>query len=137
MMKRALLVVDDDEVFCSHLAEALDRCVQNCCIITARNGKEAAKIMENFRIDFVITDLNMPEMGGYEFVSHARENYPDMPIMAMTGTKTPEIEKRLCALGVSRCIEKPFNVKEMVPVIMSELQGSISSNSTRADPGFI
>ena len=91
MMKRAL-VVDDDEVFCSHLAEALDRCVQNCCIVTAGNGKEAKKIMESSRIDFVITDLNMPGMNGYDFIAHARENYPDMPIMAMTGTKTLEVE---------------------------------------------
>jgi CheY-like chemotaxis protein len=67
-MKKALLV-DDDEVFCSHLAEALGKCVQNCRIVTAGNGKEAGKIMESSRIDFVITDLNMPEMDGYEFAS--------------------------------------------------------------------
>ena len=134
-MKRALLV-DDDEDFCSHLAETLDRCVQNCCIITARNGKEAARIMAVTPVDFIITDLNMPRMDGYGFISHARKNFPDIPILAMTGTKTPEVEKRLRTLGVARCIEKPFDVKEIVPLILSELQGKISSDSTQPGPGF-
>jgi CheY-like chemotaxis protein len=134
-MKRAL-VVDDDEVFCSHLAEALGGCVQNCHIVTAGNGKEAEKIMESSPIDFVITDLNMPGMNGYDFISYARENYPDIPIMAMTGMKTPEVEERLHALGIARCIEKPFNVKEMMPMILNELQGNIGQDFIRSDPGF-
>jgi CheY-like chemotaxis protein len=120
-MKKALLV-DDDEFFCTHLANVLSRCVEDCCILTAENGKDAEKIMGSFRIDFVITDLNMPEMNGYEFIFRARQNYPGLPILVMTGTKTPEVEKRLRSLGVLRCIEKPFNVKDMVPQILSELR---------------
>src|SRR5512143_1060486 len=106
MMKRALLV-DDDEVFCSHLAEAISRCVKDCTFITARNGNEASKIMAADRVDVIITDLNMPVMSGYEVVSHVRSRYPDMPIIVMTGMKTPEVEERLRALGILRCIEKP------------------------------
>ena len=126
-MKRALLV-DDDELFCSHLAEALGNCVRDCSIVTARNGEEVAKIMEASPVDFVITDLNMPEMNGYDFISQAKKNFPDIPILAMTGTKTPEVEKRLRTLGVPQCIEKPFNVKEMVPLILSELRGNFSDD---------
>jgi CheY-like chemotaxis protein len=136
MMKKAL-VVDDDEVFCRNLVNALGRCFKNCAVYTARNGKEAAKIMEHTPVDFVITDLNMPVMGGYEFVSHARTHYPDVPILVMSGTKTPEVETRLRTLGVSRCIEKQFNVKEMVPMILDELRGNISDVSTKQDAGFI
>lgn len=136
MMKRAL-VVDDDNVFCANLAEAFGKCVKNCAVITARNGKEAAKILEAAPVDFIITDLNMPEMGGYEFVSLLRANYPDIPVLAMTGTKTPEVAARLRALGVSRCIEKQFNVKEMVPMILDGLRGNRSDVSTKQDPGFV
>jgi CheY-like chemotaxis protein len=135
-MKRALLV-DDDEVFCSHLAEALGREAQNCRIVTAGNGKEAEKIMGSSRIDFVITDLNMPGMDGYDFISRARENYPDIPILAMTGTKTPEVEERLRTLGVPKCIEKPFNIREMVPLILSELRGKLNDDSRQPEPEFI
>lgn len=135
MMKRAL-VVDDDVVFCANLAEAFGECVKNCSVLTARNGKEAAKIMEAAPVDFIITDLNMPEMGGYEFISRARDANPGVPIMAMTGTKTSEVEARLRALGVARCIEKPFNAKEMMPLILDELRRSAGGVSTKPDPGF-
>lgn len=135
MMKRAL-VVDDDHVFCSCLAEALGRCMQNCRIVTAGNGREAEKIMDSSPIDFIITDLNMPGMNGYDFISHIRENHPDIPVLAMTGTKTPEVVARLRALGVPQCIEKQFNVKEMVPMILDGLRGNRSGVSTKQDPGF-
>ena len=125
-MKRALLV-DDDETFCSHLVQALGRCVKNCVVVTAGNGKEAIKIMESSRIDFVITDLNMPEMSGYEFIFHARENYPDIPILVLTGVKTPEVEERLRSLGVVRCIEKPFDPKEVAPLVLSEFGGILNA----------
>jgi CheY-like chemotaxis protein len=125
-MKRALLI-DDDEVFCSHLVQVLIGHLKNCAVVTAGNGKDAVKIMGSSRIDFVITDLNMPEMSGYEFISHTRVNYPDMPILVMTGIKTPEVEERLRSLGVLRCIEKPFDPKEVAPLILSELGGILNA----------
>jgi CheY-like chemotaxis protein len=126
MMKRALLI-DDDEVFCSQVVQALGRHVKNCAVFTAVNGKEAVKIMEASRIDFVITDLNMPEMNGYEFISHARAHYPDIPILVVTGIKTPEVEERLRSLGIARCIEKPFDPKEVAPLILNELGGILNA----------
>lgn len=108
----------------------------NCRIVTAGNGREAEEIMDSSPIHFVITDLNMPGMNGYDFISHARENYPDIPILAMTGTKTPEVAARLRALGVARCIEKQFNVKEMVPMILEELRGTLSDVSAKQHPEF-
>jgi CheY-like chemotaxis protein len=126
MMKRALLV-DDDEVFCLHLVQVLGRHAKNCAVVTAGNGKDAVKILASSRIDFIITDLNMPEMNGYEFISHARANYPDMPILVVTGIKTPEVEERLRALGIARCIEKPFDPKEVAPLILSELGGILNA----------
>jgi two-component system, response regulator YesN len=132
MIKRAL-IVDDDEIFCAHLAEAFEGCVNNCTCVTARNGAEAAKVMANIRFDVVITDLNMPAMSGYEFIKHTKEHYPDMPILAMTGTKTPEVLARLHAIGVQQCIEKPFNVKDMVPTIFHELREKISDVLTTSE----
>jgi len=120
---KKILLVDDDEVFCSQLLEALAERLKDCAIVTAVNGKEAEKIMRSSRIDFVITDLNMPEMDGYEFVARARADHPDVPILVITGMKTAEVEERLRSLGIFRCIEKPFDVRAMVPLILGELGG--------------
>jgi CheY-like chemotaxis protein len=127
-MKTALLV-DDDEIFCLLLLEALAECLKNCAIVAACNGREAEQITASSRIDFVITDLNMPVMDGYEFISRTRVNHPDLPILVMTGKKTPEVEQRLQALGIPRCIEKPFDVRDMVPWILDEIAGITGDDS--------
>lgn len=119
-MKTALLV-DDDEIFSAQLSGVLAEHLKNCAIVMAGNGKEAERITGSSRIDFVITDLNMPVMDGYEFVSRMRANHPHVPILVITGEKTPEVERRLHALGIPRCLEKPFDVKNMVPWILDEL----------------
>jgi CheY-like chemotaxis protein len=111
------------------LLEALAECLKNCTIVVACNGKEAEQITASSRIDFVITDLNMPGMDGYEFISRTRVNHPDLPILVMTGKKTPEVEQRLQALGIPRCLEKPFYVRDIVPRILDELAGITREDS--------
>ena len=113
MMKKVLLV-DDDESFIWFLANALRECEEDFVTETAWNGKEAVKILEEFSADFVITDLNMPVMNGYEFLLHAKEHFPGMPVFVMTGVKTLEVEKRLRQMGVSQCMEKPSDITEVV-----------------------
>jgi CheY-like chemotaxis protein len=132
-MKTALLV-DDDQIFCMQLIEVLDECLKNCFIVVAGNGKEAEKITRSSQLDFVLTDLNMPVMDGYEFVSRAKVSHPFLPILIMTGMKTPEVERRLHLLGISRCIQKPFDIRDMVPQILSELAGIISDDDFK--PSF-
>ena len=112
-MKKVLLV-DDDESFIWFLANALSECGEDFVTATTWNGKEAVKILEEFPADFVITDLNMPVMNGYEFLLHAKEHFPGLPVFVMTGVKTLEVEKRLRSLGVSQCMEKPSDITEVV-----------------------
>ena len=113
MMKKVLLV-DDDESFIWFLANALRECEEDFVTETAWNGKEAVKILEEFSVDFVITDLNMPVMNGYELLLHAKEHFPDIPVFVMTGVKTLEMGKKLHAMGVSRFMEKHSDITEVV-----------------------
>ena len=113
MMKKVLLV-DDDESFIWFLVNALSECGEGFVTATAGNGKDAVKIMEEFTADFIITDLNMPVMNGYELLLHAKEHFPDIPVFVMTGVKTLEVEKRLHSMGVSQCMEKPSDITEVV-----------------------
>lgn len=113
IMKKVLLV-DDDETLNGILAHALSECGEGFVTATAGNGKEALRILEKFPADFVITDLNMPVMDGYEFLLHAKEHYPDIPVFVMTGVKTFDVEKKLRSLGVSQCMEKPADITEAV-----------------------
>jgi len=118
IMKKFLLV-DDDETFIWFLANALSECGEDFVTATAGNGEEALKIMEEFPADFIITDLKMPVMDGYELLLHAKEHFPDIPVFVMTGVKTLEVENRLHSMGVSQYMEKPSDITEVVKQVQA------------------
>jgi len=72
---RNILIVDDEEtlLLILKMESRLDEYKNQFNVITAQNGKEAVKILESNVIDFVVTDLKMPEMDGIEREA-AREN---------------------------------------------------------------
>ncbi|MCY0965340.1 ATP-binding protein [Parathalassolituus penaei] len=55
-------------------------------IITAENGAEALKRVEEESIDLVLMDIRMPVMDGYEATRHLRDHHPQIPIIALTAS---------------------------------------------------
>ncbi len=51
----------------------------------ASGGKEAAGWLRSNLVDAVVTDLQMPEMNGLEFVRHMKSEHPLIPVILMTG----------------------------------------------------
>ncbi len=108
-----ILIIDDDEIILSVLARGLRSRMGRCSVLTAENGRAAVKILEKMQVDLIVTDLNMPEMNGYELLAYTRRNRPDIRAAVMTADYTPEVEQRLLPLGVSRCFEKPFSLNDL------------------------
>lgn len=82
-MNKNMLVVDDDEDIRMLLAEFLSE--QGFLITTAKSGKDG---LEKYKADFfgvVITDLDMPEMNGMEFLAKLKEKDPECIGIILTG----------------------------------------------------
>jgi CheY-like chemotaxis protein len=83
-MSRVVLVVDDDPLVLdvtTHMLEDL-----GCDVVTAGSGREAlALLSDNRQIEVLITDLNMPEMDGYELADQAARRRPDLRIPLLSG----------------------------------------------------
>jgi CheY-like chemotaxis protein len=116
-----MLVVDDTETLLYAVAEWLGICFADWGILTAGNGKEAIEILESVQVDFMLTDLQMPVMDGYDLLAYIRENHPHIPTVAMSGSYDREAKERLHALGVPRCLEKPVSFKIVGDTIVEEL----------------
>lgn len=101
-----VLIVDDDKGIREFLAEL---CATNGYRAdVAANGAEALKIMQrNGSYDLIITDYMMPEMNGAEFVSLARKDSADVPIIAMSACA--DVEGSLMKAGAYLFLKKPFN----------------------------
>lgn len=79
-------------------------------IIEADNGKQALKKLSENKIDFVITDWNMPLMTGLELLSEIRstEQHKQLPVLLVTAEAAKENIIRAAQVGADGYIVKPF-----------------------------
>jgi two-component system chemotaxis response regulator CheY len=77
---------------------------------------EAIELLPNQKVDLVITDLNMPNVDGYELICSIRKNgeYHDLPIIVLSSLgNTEDIQKGL-ECGANSYLVKPFDPKRVV-----------------------
>ncbi|MGD2094011.1 MAG: response regulator [Phycisphaerales bacterium] len=119
-MAMNILVVDDSSLTrkaIKRIINMLELDVNE--IIEAENGAEALKILEETKIDLVLADLNMPEMGGIEMIYHMRGNEAtkSIPVVVVsTESSTTRIEG-LLADGAKAYLHKPFTPEDFKEVI--------------------
>jgi CheY-like chemotaxis protein len=119
---KTILLVDDNKYLLDLLSMGLSIHLKNYTIMTAANGDKAVKLLESKPVDYVVTDLQMPVMDGYELIEHTKKNYPSVPVVVITGNHAPEVEKRVRLLGATLCLRKPFQFKKLADTILSALE---------------
>ncbi len=120
-MMKNILVVDDNKYILDGLSISLSVYMKDCNVLTAGNGLKAIEIVNAVPIDFILTDLQMPVMDGFEFIEYTKKNHPHIPVMAMTGDCALEATVRLHSLGVFQYVEKPFDFEELAETISRQL----------------
>lgn len=94
----------------------------------ASAGKEALELLATHEPDVVLTDINMPEMNGFELALQIR-NHPSIqnrsiPIVALTGTISEEDIQRFREVGINDYLVKPFTPKDLLRKL-SEVTASV------------
>lgn len=101
----SILVVDDSAVDRKLAGGLLSR--QNGWVVHyASGGKEAASWLREHTVDCVVTDLQMPEMNGLEFVRHVRSEHPLIPVILMTGQGSEDIAVQALERGAASYVPK-------------------------------
>ena len=114
---RLVMVVDDSKVVLKivekGLAEAGFR------VITAENGKKALNLLETIQPDLILTDIEMPDINGFEFCGtvHMNPELSTVPIVAMSSKTDRGYMKRMLQNGASAFLCKPFNIDELVILV--------------------
>jgi len=111
------LVVDDSPTMRNMVKAVLEQIGFD--VSTAQDGKRAIKILGNKRMDVIITDINMPNMNGYEFIKEIRSNasYKAVPILILTTESTADAKAEGKAAGASGWIVKPFNPEILINAV--------------------
>jgi CheY-like chemotaxis protein len=117
-----ILIIEDDEDDRHFLEEALV-CAQHT-VCSAPNGKVAMQLLREHQIDLVITDMVMPEMDGVETIVALRRDYPEIKIIAVSGSGAINSSNYLRlakGLGAQFVMPKPFAASEVLDAIHSLL----------------
>ncbi|MBF0530065.1 MAG: response regulator [Deltaproteobacteria bacterium] len=108
-----ILVVDDDSFVNEMLAMILTE--DEFFVTTAQNGREALeKLTAEPSIGLMITDLNMPEMGGLELLDRVRSSGLTFPVIVLSAEKESETASMALRLGATAILEKNENIQENV-----------------------
>ncbi len=122
-----VLIVDDERSFLLSLQDGFKVHEDRFAVLTAENGREAVTILENHKIDLLITDLEMPLMNGFELLAWTSRELPRLPIIVMTAFGTPEIESQLAAYESIRYLEKPLDLPTLEKAIFEGLGRDVKS----------
>lgn len=110
-----VLVVDDEPL----VVEAIERTLRSYgyAISVAYSGREALQILAQQRVDLCLSDLHMPDIGGKVLARQVRQQYPEIPIVIMTGDDSVEVLREVLDSGASDFITKPWRSHELPIVI--------------------
>lgn len=111
-----LLIVDDSPMDRA-LASGLITRRMDCQITEACNGREGIERIEKDHPEYVLTDLQMPEMNGLEFVSAVKDRFPHIPMILMTAQGSEEIAALALQSGAASYVPKRRLAEDLVPTL--------------------
>jgi len=103
-VKGSVLVVEDDETTRDMMSRMLLKAGWH--VLIAENGVEGLKVLDQHHPDIILLDLMMPEMDGFEFVTHLRQNeeWANIPVVVLTA-KDITMEDRV---WLNNCVDSVF-----------------------------
>jgi DNA-binding response OmpR family regulator len=122
--QKRILLVDDDRPFLDLLEMSLATHEARFGVLCAGNGREALRILDETPVSLLVTDLNMPEMDGFELLTALTTRHANIPVIVMSSSFTPSGKSSLRRIGDFSILSKPFAIPAMTSMILTELEGA-------------
>jgi two-component system chemotaxis response regulator CheY len=111
-----LLIVDDSAA----IRKILQRLIHQTDlplrgIFEAGDGRQALEILKQNDVNVILSDINMPNMDGIEFLRNVREmpGYKHIPVIMITTEGSPARVKEAADLGATSYVRKPFTTDQL------------------------
>ena len=122
-----ILVAEDDDRVRELILVALRR--RGHTVLGAANGREAMDVLgRDDVVDLLVSDVNMPGVGGLELLTFARNRRPDLPAILASGTNRWEFPSERVQGDVT-LLEKPFSVADLAKAV----DDALGADSTMVD----
>lgn len=123
LKNKSILIVDDFEDNRFIVKETLLFFNNNTRVLEAENGIQALNILKNEKVDFVIMDLDMPEMNGFEALSEIRKNkkLKHLKVAASTASLITNGDEEFIEFGFDAYLPKPFDIEQFYILLENNL----------------
>jgi YesN/AraC family two-component response regulator len=135
-MPLSVMLVDDEYLIRNLIRMKLDWESHGMEITAeAGGGAEALALLERERPDIIFTDISMPDMNGLEFSRMAKEKYPDIKIVIISGHDDFEYARKGIQLGVVDYLLKPIKADEL-KAVAEKLSAMIKEDRNNSGAGL-
>ncbi|MBY6344398.1 sensor histidine kinase [Providencia rettgeri] len=118
-----VLVAEDNPLNQATLREQLERL--GCQVTLAQDGEEALSLWDGNNHDLLLTDVNMPNMTGYELARRLRAQGMNAPIIGITANAMRDEAQRCTQSGMNACLVKPMNLATLGNLLESLISSPV------------
>lgn len=118
-MSGHICIVDDEPSILNTLSPILED--EGYQVSLAKNGLEALKLVRTDPPDLMLLDIWMPELDGLETLKQARQQFPTLPVIMMSGHGSVETAVKATKLGAYDYLEKPLDLEKVTILVKNAL----------------
>ena len=119
-----VLHVDDEPRMGELTKDLLEMVADGIHVKTATSGVEALSMLGDQRVDCIVSDYDMPNLNGIEFLAAVRDRDPDLPFILFTGKGSEEIASDAIAKGVTDYMQKGGG-RDRYEVLANRIQNAV------------
>lgn len=115
MMKQYCMLIVEDEYWIRKSIRGLIEQVfeGKITVMESGNGEEALEVLDQENISMILTDINMPFMDGLTLISHITKQYPDIPVLVLSGYSDFPLVREALTGGALDYLLKPVRETEL------------------------
>ncbi len=118
--QRTILIIDDEDGIRNVLGEVLQD--EGFAVLRAADGPEGMKVLKTELIDLVFLDVWMPGMGGLDVLRAVKEEFPEVPVVMISGHATVDVAVKAVKNGAWDFVEKPLSIDKILAVVTNALK---------------
>ncbi len=126
---KTILLVHDQKEFHRIVIDGLKaygsvtaKSTEDFLVKSASNAKEALNVLNRFKVDLIVMDIDGPAIGGFELlICMKKSDHRDIPVIVVTASDSPEIKTWLKQAGVLHHLKKPFILLELLERVQHAL----------------
>lgn len=115
---RGVLVVESDPDLQWRIARELT--IEGSRVVGASTGEGALALIDQWPVDLVLVDENLPGIDGIELIRRLAEVMPEITLILLTDSDDPDLQVTARLAGATSCIRKPFRADVLDAILAVE-----------------